>query len=1531
MSEFLQRLAVVIGINQYENGIATLRNAVNDAEKIDWLLKEQHGYQTWLLLDGDATQAKLNELLTETLPKYVKSDGCLLFYFAGHGIALEGDDGPQGYLIPQDAINGNSSSYLPMSQVHDALTTLSCRHFLAILDCCFAGAFRWSSTRDFDTVPEEIYLEHYYRFIKEPAWQVITSASYDQTSLDKLSLRDCRGEKGNNSPFTAALIDALKGEADTSPPAKDGKPQGDGVITATELYSYLRDCIEPPTNKIGKRQTPGLWHLRNHDRGEYIFLTPGHDLNLRNAPPLDKSKNPYRGLEPFDEDQQHWFFGRTALVNKLYEFVNNKALTVVLGASGAGKSSLVRAGLIPELRKNQPAWTILDPIRPGESPFRNLNNALKKANFSEVEVPNTALAQSIKNLNNSIKVWASSNPGSKVLLFIDQSEELITLCKNDIERQEFLSQLAHAISTHSHQLRVVITVRSDFEPQLRDFIVKLLPNTLHLDNTAINDSWQTGRFTVPVMTRSQLREAIEKPAEARVMYFDSHQLVEDLITEVADMPGALPLLSFALSELYLEYLKRQKEAKDKGITIDRAITQEDYKKIGGVTQSLTQRADQEYQKLVDENPAYEQIVRNVMLRMVALGGGELARRRVPMSELNYPEAIQAQVEEAIQCFSKVRLLIPGKDGEDNPYVEPAHDALVRGWSKIRNWLGERQEKTEKISQFNKIKSLLNERIANIRSSRRLKRNNSIAKQQESEKPLKVNLPLQRQLTTAANNWLSKQEKEGNQKASGFLWYDDPRLPQLEQIQQSSDNWFNQMEAAFIQRSLQRRRNNRLRTTGIVTTFLIGVQVFAFTRAQEAYSRSLATSSEAFFALNQRLEALVEGIKAGKNIKWVIGPDADTTNQIMTALHQVIYDVTERNRWQGRGKVVNSINFSPNGKMLASGSDDGTIQLWNLEGKELRTLPGHSREVQSVSFSPDGTMLASSSSDGTVKLWNLDGKELRTLKTQSNNWAFSVSFSPDGKMLASANSDGTVKLWNLAGKELRVLKYTAAINSVAFSPDGKVLASANSDGTVKLWNLDGKELRMLKANTHNDWRSPVNSVSFSPDGTILASAGNDGAIKLWSLDGKEIKTLKGRSKTIWRISFSPDGKMLASANFDDTITLWSLDGKELKTLKGQNREEFRSVSFSPDGKMLASGSNYPSVTIWSLEGNQPRMIEGDSTSICFSPDGKILASASNNGTIKLLTIGDGQEIRLFKYDNHPVWSISFSRDGKMLVAGYVEGTIKLWRIEDGKELKSFKGDSYTLNSISFSPDSKILASPALHNSIKLWSLEGKVLRTLKGHSREVLGVSFSPNGKILASASRDGTIKLWGIKDGKKLETLAGHNDAVVMVRFSPDGKMLASASYDDTLKLWRIEDGKELKTFRGHRTDVSSLSFSPDGKMVTSGDVRGTIKLWNLDGKELSTLQGYSNQVASLNFSPDGKMLTAAGGNKILLWNLDLDDLLELGCNWVRDYYLKNPNLNESDRHLCDNIPPISPSQQTTGVSTDTPSSSVLPHTQTVP
>ncbi|WP_414584743.1 caspase family protein [Scytonema sp. PCC 10023] len=1497
MPDFSHNLAFVIGINNYKNGISPLQTAINDAKKLVEILQEKHKYQVWVYLDEDATLNNLNHLLEKTLPQEVKSDARLLFYFAGHGIALNSDDGPQGYLIPQDAKAGDINTYLPMTQVHECLTHLNCRHFLGIFDCCFAGAFRWSFTRNVMSPPKVLHRERYDRFICDPAWQVITSAAADQKALDALHLNTQRGRIGNHSPFATALFEALTGAADIYPPATHGKSSGDGVITATELYLYIRDRVEPATEAYRQKQTPGIWSLTKHDKGEYVFLTPGHPLNLPPAPPLDESKNPYRGLQPFDEKHSDLFFGRTELVKKLHNFVATNPLTVVLGASGSGKSSLVKAGLIPLLKstnqqQSHQQWSILPTIRPGVSPFLALNYALAHANLPEVNRQHT--------LADIITTWVSHNYNSKLLLFIDQSEELVTLCDDEEERKAFLNEIAKAIITHPQQLRVVLTLRSDFEPQLRDLVLKLLPTTIKLENTALKNNWQKGRFIVSAMTRAELREAIEKPAETRVMYFQPHSLVDQLIDEVADMPGALPLLSFALSELYLKYLKRQWEANNRNITIDRALTQADYEELGGVIQSLTQRAEQEYKALVELNSAYKQTVPHVMLRMVAFGGGEVARRRVSEIELEYPEPENKRVEEVVKHFCDARLLISGADAEDKLYVEPAHDALICGWHRLREWVN-----AEKNLELQRRLTPAALEWKSVKNNEQL---SSFSARAESL------LNCIEQKFDFIENWFNKSkiksikntQKHPREKSVNYLWNDDPYLAVLNEKLKSSDYWLNQAEAEFVQRSVRRKqRNTRLRWTIAIAVMLgSGLSVAALTGQRNAQIRQIEADrrvSEGLWVSYRELESLSYGIRTAQNLKHpllkLFPPNSQVRYGLAKSLQTRIYRIKEHNHLFGHSRDVTSVSFSPDGQMLVSASKrDKTIKLWSVDGRVLQTFTEQPQAVTSVTFSPDGKTIASASEDKTIKLWSINGQVLKTL-TGHTQGATSVTFSPDGKTIASASEDKTIKLWSTDGRVLKTLAgHTQGVTSVTFSPDGKTIASSSQDNTIKLWSTNGQVLKTLTGHTQ-----AVTSVTFSPDGKTIASASNDKTIKLWSTDGQEPKTLSEHKRAVLSVSFSPDNKTMASSDQKGVIKLWSLNDYKPQDFPLQD-DRIYSVRFSPDGKTLALASGNNSITLWRPEGESLQIISGHDgaiTDITCSGDGKIIASASEDNTIKLWN-ANGQLQRTLTGHSGTVKSLSFSPDSRVLASASEDKTIKLWYL-DGRTSKTLRLHGAAVTSVIFSPDGKTLASGSEDNTIKLWNVDGQLLKTLTGHNGKVISLSFSPDRKMLASASADRTIKLWNLETWKA-KTLGQHDDVVTSVSFNPDSKTLASASQDATVKLWSL-DGQVPKTLRGHRGTTSDVSFSPDGQILASVSRDSYINLWRLDGQELTDRTLHSSPINSVTFSHDGQtFFFGSDDGKITVWNLNLDDLEVRGCRWLEDYLKANPNQNRETRHICENL-----------------------------
>jgi WD40 repeat protein len=1461
MSEFSRNLAFIIGINNYTNGISPLQNAVNDAKKLVEILREKHEYKVWVCLDEVATLNNLNQLLEETLLEQVNENDRLLFYFAGHGIALNGDDGPAGYLIPQGAKLGDVQTYLPMAKLEECLNKLPCHHFLGILDCCFAGAFRWSSNRDLLTAPEVIHKERYDRFITDPAWQVITSAASDQKALDAFALNAERRQIGNHSPFAAALIEALAGKADVYPPASNGKPSGDGVITATELYLYLRDAVEPATEGNRQRQTPGIHPLKKHDKGEYIFLSPGHPLNLPPAPPLDASKNPYRGLKSFEEKHSELFFGRIELVEKLQNFVKSHPLTVVLGASGSGKSSLVKAGLIPQLRQdNTEKWEILEPIRPGETPLQGLNNALKNAQLPEVAAQNPQ-----QNLAMSIDAWAKRNSNSKLLLFIDQSEEVITLCQNEDERKEFFQQILKAINVHRDRLRVVLSLRSDFEPQIRDAGLKFVPTNYNAGNTELKSRWHSGRFIVPAMTRADLREAIEKPAETRVMYFQPHELVEQLIDEVADMPGALPLLSFALSELYLKYLKRQRDAENRSITIDRALTQADYQDLGGVIQSLTQKADEEYEMLVKEDLAYKQIIRHVMLRMVALGGGELARRRVPLSELEYPPPKHDLVKEVIERFTKARLLVTGEDAEGNNYVEPAHDALVRGWQKLLTWVKEEK-----------------------------------------------NLRLQRRLTPSALEW-------NNQSQVKFLWNTNPYLHVLDQeiLKSPDNNWLNQVEANFVRESIKLRRKKSITRWSLISAAFVllgsatGIAINFAIDAQNRFLEASSTSAESMFNSGRELDALVKATETGESLKNTLPFIVNEKNriQVINILRKIVYGIKEKNHFITNDKNIINVSYSPVSNILASINKSGTIKLWQDDGKIIQEFSQNQvnddGEYFSIRFSSDGKKLIAASDKQGIKIWQRQSHNKFTQHQiiSQKETIMSIAISRDFKKIAIGSFLGNknlIKIFTIDGKLLKTFDnaHNKRINDLSFSPDGQTLASGSADDTVKIWDLqNAKDIKTILIN------KAVFIVTFLNKDTLI-TADSDEKIKLWDVyKGNLKKEFKERHlQTISDLAVSSDHKTLVSASKDKTIKIWNIeDGKLLDTLTNDT-SGFLDVEFIKNSKEIASVSENGDIKMWDLDNKLPTL-EGEKLS--FSPDKSTIATIKNR-EIKLWK-PNFQPIKSFLTDhNGSITQIRFSHDSKIIASTSADKTIKLWNL-NGKLLTTLKGHQESVTSVAFNPKDNIIVSGSLDRTAKLWSINGTLKKTLKGHQEVVTSVDFSRDGEIIASGSNDDKVKLWNQK-GELMNTLQDYTDDILDVKFITvtaflqgfwEKQFVATASRDKTVQL-RSLNGKKLGNSLEHKDGVKQLKFDPNNNILASFTENNTIKFWSLKGNDLLTINSDDN-ISDIDFSPDGKMFAyATRDEKVYFLGLDLADLLEHSCKWLHNYLNTGQDYNQNSQvKLC--------------------------------
>ncbi|BAZ20340.1 WD-repeat protein [Kalymmatonema gypsitolerans NIES-4073] len=1179
---------------------------------------------------------------------------------------------------------------------------------------------------------------------------------------------------------------------------------------------------------------------------------------------------PYQGLSAFRQENADFFFGREKFIVKLVEAVNSNPLVPVVGASGSGKSSVVFAGLIPRL---QAAGNVeIISFRPGKNPFDALTVALSKYYQSLVQGQTKASGERNSRqaelefeakerhdetvLRHFIENIVNSSGYRRLVLVADQFEELYTLAAQE-ERHSFLKSLLLAVR-YARAFTLVLTLRADFLGIVLD------------DQSMGKALQQYPPLLLTPMDSEELCDAIEKPALKMKVELESG-LTSKLINDVGDRPGRLPMLEFALAQLW----SKQKNW---------YLTHKAYEEIGGLEKALAKHADEALKNLSKEE---KQQAEKVFIQLVRPGEGTEDTRRV---------ATRNEVEKEnwglVKHLADERLVVTGWDETEKiETVEIVHEALIRQWGTLRSWVNaNRQFRTWQ------------ERLRGALQQWEISGND--------EGALLRGAPL-----AEAEDWLQMRRSD---VGSDELVFIQLSLELRDRIQrEEKERTQRELEQAIKAQKAAQVRN---RVALVSSIALSGFAIFAFLQWSGAQQQSIVAlnqASESSLLSKKQLEALVAAVQAGKQVKnAILEPDATLKQTVTVTLQQAVYGVQERNRLIGHQSYINVVIFSPDGEIIASGSTDDTIKLWSREGKLLKTLNTNLSGTISISFSPDSKLFVTGSFDNVIRLWSRDGQLLKNFPQKHTGGLSAIRFSPDGQTIASGGRDKTVKLWSRDGQLIKTLSgHNKSVMGVSFSPNGQMIASIGSDETIKLWSRDGQLLHTLSGcerqdkcdngNLHDD----VGSVSFSPDNQTIASGGYEGSVKLWSKEGKRLKTFPGCNQNghcsrISSVSFSPDGKTIISAGDDHTIKVWNKEGQLSKTLYG-HQGFISSASFSPDSKTIASASWDTSIRLWNVDGQKLKVLsehKADVNNVSFSPDGKMLASGSDDKTIRLWN-REGRLLETLSEHKAEVNSVSFSPDGKMLASGSNDKTIKLWHRE-GQLFKLFKtlhGHNDSVRSVSFSPDGKILASGSSDKTIKLWNQEGQLLKTLHGHDNDIRSVSFSPNGEILASASGDRSIKLWN-REGQPFQNLHKHKSHLRSVSFNPDGEILASGSEDTTVKLWS-RGGQELKTLTGNGMFVNTVSFSPDGKILASGSDSDTVTLWSREGQELKTLTGHHDDVQSVSFSPDGKIIASASqDDTIILWNLDLDDLLVRGCDRLRDYLKNNPNVNESDRTLCNAI-----------------------------
>jgi WD40 repeat protein/serine/threonine protein kinase len=1165
-----------------------------------------------------------------------------------------------------------------------------------------------------------------------------------------------------------------------------------------------------------------------------ITMPPGGRTLIVEASP--EPENPYKGLRAFQEADASDFFGRDRLIDKLVsrlkESTANARLLAVVGPSGSGKSSVVRAGLIPALRRgalpNSDEGFYLQ-ITPGSNPLQELADALLRI---AVKPPEALLAKLQTNEHALIDALEEILPlrSDELILVIDQFEEVFTQVTNEAVRAHFLNLLLASVSDPRSRLRLIITLRADMYDR-----PLLYP--------AFGEVLSTRFETILPLNSQEIEQAIVSPAERINMRFEPG-LVDSILADIKQQPGALPLLQYALTELF--------ERRD-GFLLTRA----GYTETGGVLGALASRADELYDGLDSDS---QRATRQLFLRLVTLGEGvEDTRRRVLRSQLNAIARDRLVIQHVIDSFGKYRLLtFDYEQSSRAPTVEIAHEALIRVWERLRDWLNESRS----------------------------------------------DLILHRRLSEATSEWV-KSGHDASFLAAGS------RLAQFESLTASPALILNDDEAAFVRASMVMRADAETRrrriTIGLAVLALvaIGLAIFAWNSRtiadqQASISRSRELAVTALTGVQESDLALLLSLESLNA--------ADTFEARNSLLASVQHDAQVKTFLRGDFDAVRTIAYSPDGHILASAGRDGAVYLWDAVSlQQIARLTGHTDYVNSLAFSPDSHMLASGSLDNTVRLWDVEtGKPIGQplVAYQNNIDVWSVAISTDGKIVATGYLDGSIVLWDAAtGKQMDTLSTVDEniIFSLAFSPDGALLASGSEDGMVRLWDTTSWQPLTEPMAGHN---GSVFTVAFNPDSTLLASAGVDENIIFWdTYSGERVTTIpSGHTQQIRSLAFSPDGKYFASGSHDDTIRLWdNHSGEPVGKPFAVHTDQIWSIAFSPDSQTLASGSLDKSIILWKVapQATLGQVLPKQTSpviTVAYSPDGKQFATAGGNilantenddDTIHLWDAAARQEITTLKGHSFYVTSIVYSPDGKLLASGSGDSTIRIWDVATGENIRVIQPTNpYQYITLAFSPDGKTLAAGGDgDDNITLWDIQTGAMigQPFTGHTDTIQTLAFSPDGKTLASGSFDMTIILWNVASGKPTGApLTGHDSAVTTLAFSPDGRTLASGSRDTTIILWNVATRQPIgQPLVGHTDDVNTIAFSPDGALLASGSADKTVALWDItEGKRLGQpFTGHTGPVWGVAFSPDGSQLVSGDqNNTVIVWETALTTWAARAC-----------------------------------------------------
>lgn len=1178
---------------------------------------------------------------------------------------------------------------------------------------------------------------------------------------------------------------------------------------------------------------------------------------------LPEPENPYKGLHSFQMTDARDFFGRDDLVTKLIDQMTDPdpfhRFISIVGPSGSGKSSLAKAGLIPALWKGaitgSEKWFVVDMI-PGTHPMDKLETALIRVAANQTSQLREQLQRDERGL---LRVADIILPGddTELVIVVDQFEEVFTLVEDEQARQRFLDLLRVAVSDVRSRVRVIVTLRADYYDR-----------PLHYPE--FGELIRSRMETVLPLTAKGLERAVRGPAERVGMTFEQG-LVEQIVSQMNYQAGALPLLQYALTELF----DRRS---------GRILTNEAYQEIGGAVGALANRADEIYRGLTEEA---QELAHQMFMRLVTLGeGAEDTRRRVTHAEFLSLTDNTDLMEEIIDQFSAYRLLSLDHDPETRqPTVEVAHEAILREWDRLRQWLNESRDD---IRQERTVSRAAEEWNIHRRDASYLLRG---ARLEQVEKwrmtSSLIQTPLEQDFITHS---LNQHEIERQDEIE--------RKQRETQLEQRSRNFLRGLVAVFA-----------------IATVIAGGLFLLAQRESDRANNALVDAEQS--ASEFRSIALTFGAKEAlddnqPDVALALAQEATNMDSPPNQAQQTFRTVSKHNWMQKRFAVSNTnvrdAVYHPDGKRMITTSADGRTVLWDIETEEaLQSIEREGIPIH-VAVHQDGHLVAIGGDNGLVQLWNIDSNKVIDLIV-GDGWHSAPAFSVDGTELVTGN-DGTIIVWDLVtfemSRSIEAYKDQGYFSGINFSADGELLVTSTIKGDAKVW--DFASLELLQSFLHPD-NEPVRGASlqdalFLPDGKRVLGTGQY-LVWLWDWQtGEVIWQQSAVELTNHRdIALSPDGETFLITFSDESPIVAQLryvDTGNLIHIYRGHTEVIPNGDYSPDGMTVLTASNDGTVIIWPIRWDGAKLTAevNRPVSVKWSPTRPQIAMVETSrnlpedGFIHVIDSNTGETVYEFlgrRGDNYyTAPALEFSPDGNFLFSADVgleswDVGIYVWDMNTGEQIYRLDGHEGWNATLAASHDNRYLAvGGTLNPIIGIWDLStGERIHTLEGHQEYISGIVFGHDDQTLYSTSGDGVLLQWDLTSGILIKEIMRVDAQIVDLDIHPQNTHFLLGLGNGESIVVEAQDGEQVFTLRGHDNNswVMDVVYTPLGDYIMTASRDGTVILWDsLTGDMIYTYVASTGtnllvgtQVLRdlrADISPDGNSIVSVVNDQLTIWDL---------------------------------------------------------------